>query len=577
MLSPDGAGVQTGQERDSSVFGSRFLPPAVEMKPLSIPGLKLDKCLGQSPLGEFWLARDGEGREFRALCSSRTAVADEKILQRLRAIQHAALPPCRALRASSDRLALITFFYEGSLRDRFEACRAAGLPGIPRAELLGYLRSTAEALDALHGHWKVPHLGLNPRNLLVDHGRTWLADYGLVQLLWLPSGQQASMLNPRYAAPELAAGKHTPAADQYSLALIYAEMLSGYHPQSMRRSGKSGVIRRPGLGRPAEASLPAGKIDLDMVVVSDRESLTRALNADPTQRFPNCTALVAALERAIDDHARFELSNAVPRVITCAELLGEVPPPDLIVPGIGQLLSDLTVRTDFRVITGGTKNSRYFFHREGFWEYSCPIQVFPNGLKLKLDGFRQQWHALPVHQDDWLAVFQMELPEAQGRPPQGGRPIAVEVRVQVQPLKGKTVGMSEARVSIRPVWERGQHVARALEQPRPRACSTTYAPTCRAAPSNAPTNGCPFSHPVRVFPLRDGTEVGEPLDGVSRDISRSGLCLQSNAPFVTDQLYLNWHKYSRLAPFAILARVVRARKLPGGVFEVGAVFHGALL
>src|SRR5262249_30139563 len=121
-------------------------------------------------------------------------------------------------------------------------------------------------------------------------------------------------------------------------------------------------------------------------------------------------------------------------------------------------LADLSVRPDFRVVTGRSKNARYLFHREGFWEYTCPIQVFPNGLRLKLDGFRQYWRARPAHQGDWLAIFQLDLPVADG-----GRPIAVEVRVQVQPLIAKTAGMTEARVSIRPVWERGRRVARALE------------------------------------------------------------------------------------------------------------------
>src|SRR5262249_39581962 len=221
------------------------------------------------------------------LCSSRTTGEEEKVLQRLRAVQHAALPPSRVLRASSDRLAVITFFYEGSLRDRFEACRAAGLPGVPRAELPGYLRPAAEALDALVAHWNVPHLGLNPRNLLLERGRAWLADYGLVQLLWLPGGQPAAFLNPRYSAPELLVGTHSPAADQYALALIYAEMLSGYHPQSLRRpSGKSGPFRRSS-GRPGDTiPAPAGKIDLDMIIASDRDILARALHADPGQRYP---------------------------------------------------------------------------------------------------------------------------------------------------------------------------------------------------------------------------------------------------------------------------------------------------
>ena len=354
ILSPDGGRVQSGPERDQSMANSRFIPPSFEMKPLSIPGLKLDKCLGQNPLGEYWLARDGEGREFRALCSFGATVADENLMQRLRAVRHAVLPPCGVLRASSDRLALVTCFYGGTLRDRFDACRAAGLAGIPRAELLGYLRSAAEVLDILYDQWKVPHLGLNPRNLLVDRGRVWMADYGLVQLLWLPGGQSAALLNPRYAAPELSTGTYGTAADQYSLALIYAEMLSGYHPQNRRVATKSGPIRRSGMRR-SDMQQASGKIDLDMVVASDRDILAHALDADPAQRFASCSALVAALETAIDERARVDFASAVPRVISCARLLGERPPEGLLVPGVGQLLAELPIRAPFRVIAPGAE------------------------------------------------------------------------------------------------------------------------------------------------------------------------------------------------------------------------------
>ena len=576
LLTPDGARLQSGQDREASVCGSRFIPPGFEVRPLSIPGLKLEKCLGQNALGEYWLARDAENREFRALCLHQSLGTDEKLFNRLRAILHPALPPCRTIRTSSERIALVNYFYQGSLRDRFEACRAAGLPGIPRAELLGYLRGAAAALDVLHGHWHVPHLGLNPRNFLLENGRAWLADYGLVQLLCLQGGQSAAVVNPRFAAPELTAGIPGPAADQFSLALIYAEMLSGYHPQSVRRSSKSGPIRRSGLVRSSEAASVSGKIDLDMVVASDRPILARALHRDPGQRFPSCASLVTALETAIHDHVQLELSNAVPRVITVAELMNEEPPLGLVVPGIGQLLGDMANRADFRVLAGGTQNARYFFHREGFWEYTCPMQVFPNGVRLKLDGFRQFWGARTVHQTDWLAVFQMELPPAAGAFRRDERPVVVEVRVQVQPLQGKTTGMTEARISVRPVWERGPKVAHDLERLGPKIFDSIRS-YLQVNPEQRYEQRYPFSHAVRIFPLRDGTDIGDPLEGISRDVSRCGVCFQTSAPPSTNQVYLNWNKIGRLAPFALLARVIRTQKIRGGEFENGAIFHGGLL
>ncbi len=69
----------------------------------------------------------------------------------------------------------------------------------------------------------------------------FLEDFGLAPLLWLPSGKPASQLNPRYAAPEVHEPVSSPAADQYSLALIYTEMLTGIYPRTKALSGKSGM------------------------------------------------------------------------------------------------------------------------------------------------------------------------------------------------------------------------------------------------------------------------------------------------------------------------------------------------
>src|SRR5262249_25852486 len=160
----------------------------------------------------------------------------------------------------------------------------------------------------------------------------WLADYGLVPLLWLPAGRTADQLNAHYAAPETGRGTPGPTADQFSLALIYAEMLSGFLPRSAQRRPGSGLVRRPRAGRAPELTTLANRIDLDLVVAPDREALARALHDDPARRFPSCTALVEALEAASPGNSRAAILNVVPRIVTCAELRGEDAPADLAVP-----------------------------------------------------------------------------------------------------------------------------------------------------------------------------------------------------------------------------------------------------
>src|SRR5262249_46634070 len=151
-----------------------------------------------------------------------------------------------------------------------------GHPGVPRRELLGLMRWAAVALDGLYARHGLQHFGLSPRNLLVEGDRLWVAEFGLIPFLWLPTGQSAAALNGRYAAPELHDRRPSRSADQYSLALIYAEMLTGVHP----RRAASGALRRPGGARLTGAH-KAARLDLDLVPARDREVILRALEADP--------------------------------------------------------------------------------------------------------------------------------------------------------------------------------------------------------------------------------------------------------------------------------------------------------
>ena len=173
-------------------------------------------------------------------------------------------------------------------------------------------------------------------------------------------------------------------------------------------------------------------------------------------------------------------------------------------------------------------------------------------------------------------MYHLEFPRPEdGNGRSGDSPFNVEIRIQVRPLRGKTVGMSEARVSIRPVWERGPRVGRVLEQTAPQIFESLRS-FLQASPEQRIEERLPFSHPVRVFPLRDGHEIGEPIHGMCEDISRTGIRFHVKEPLPTEEIYLNWSRINRVAPFALLAQVVRVRQVEGG-FDVGATFNGPLL
>src|SRR5262249_29702842 len=149
--------------------------------------------------------------------------------------------------------------------------------GILRSELVDYLRACAEVLDYLYQQHNLRHLNLNPRNLVLDNGWLQLAEFGYAHLLWLPEGHNVAQRNVRYAAPELFEGSVSASCDQFSLALIYAEMLTGVHPFP----GQTSLAARQKNLTPELAHLPE----------HDREVLTRALHFDPAQRWPSCTEM----------------------------------------------------------------------------------------------------------------------------------------------------------------------------------------------------------------------------------------------------------------------------------------------
>jgi serine/threonine protein kinase len=236
---------------------------------------KLRDLVSRCPLGEVWTARaaDGSPRLAKVLFGLQSQ-ADEAVA-RLSALRHPALLPCQVVEHTAGRLVLSTPFTERSLWDCLLEYQSEGLPGIPRGELLDHLGNAAKALDAIYQGHGLQHLALNPRNLLPDGDLLLLADFGLVQLFWLPASQGAAAVRPRYSAPELLAGRVSPACDQYSLALIYHELLTG----SLPAAGDAGPY-------------------LERLPECDRAVVARALDSDPRKRWENSAVFVGALRAA---------------------------------------------------------------------------------------------------------------------------------------------------------------------------------------------------------------------------------------------------------------------------------------
>src|SRR5262249_6207615 len=179
---------------------------------------------------------------------------------------------------------------DASLRQRYRECRNQGLQGIPQKEMLGYLREAAEALDFLHRE-HVLHRDIKPENLLLLQGHVKVADIGLARHVQ----GDISMLNdsgsgtPTYMPPEMVTRRVCKQSDQYSLAVVYAEMRQGRAP--FRADNLSDLMRAPIFKEPDLEGLP----DPERVVVR------KALSKEHRERFRSCSAFAEAMAAAMAD------------------------------------------------------------------------------------------------------------------------------------------------------------------------------------------------------------------------------------------------------------------------------------
>jgi serine/threonine protein kinase len=566
---------------------------------ISLPGYRFLDCISQTPLGDVWKVEDEQGRLRRALCLHSFVEQKPALIERLQSLNHPVLPSAELAWSPSGHLVLTTEEFEKTLHDRLEICQKQGLPGIPREELLRYLRPVAEAVDALYQKHNLPHLSLNPRMLMLRDERVWLLDYGLVPLVWLPTGQTASSLNPRYAAPELfeksdlsgvppgeatlaaLMGRAGSTADQFSLALIYAEMLNGIAPPLPRTPAP----RRHGNGPPRRGRSDSGfiplrgqaRLDFDLLPTCDHALLIKAVHDDPQQRFPTCTALVEALETAISTAARrATLYHRLPPVIPFPSLQGEPPAKDIVLPSCRDLILKLAkpnqpAATRPHTI-GGPQNTRYVLLDNGVWETKCPVQLFSGALALKVEGFRADWRARVVQRRDEGYLFHLDFqPPSRPGEREKSNPFTFAFDLQVQSAPGSAKYFAEARMRVFPSSGDRDRAAVILTELAPRLFDSMRS-YLHAAPEQRAADRWPCPQALHVYPVRPDLELDEILEGICRNISLIGISFRvPQAPRV-EQAYLHWHRSATVSSYALLARITRVQAMVGGGFEVGAVF-----
>jgi len=253
-----------------------------------VAGYTVRERIGTGGYGEVWKA-DAPGGLSKAIKFVYGQLDDEragcelKALNRIKEVRHPFLLSLERIEVVDGQLLIITELADMSLKDRFRQCCQQGLAGIPRDELLVYLRDAADALDYMSEHYSLQHLDVKPENLLIVGGRVKVADFGLVREIASQTMTIMGGLTPVYAAPESFQGHPSRHSDQYSLAIVYQEMLTGVLPFPGKTTSQ--LMAQHLRNRPRLAPLPE----------SDRAAIARALAKDPEERFPSCRAMIESL------------------------------------------------------------------------------------------------------------------------------------------------------------------------------------------------------------------------------------------------------------------------------------------
>ncbi len=262
-----------------------------------IPGYRLIAPLGSGGFGEVWKC-EAPGGLFKAIkfvfgnlhsLDVEGARADQefKALMRVKEVRHPFIASLERIEEVDGELVIVMELADNSLHDLFVECQTAGLVGIPREDLLRYLRDAAEGLDYMNEKHNLQHLDVKPRNLLLQGDRIKVADFGLVKHLERTSASGIlGAVTPIYAPPETFSGKISGQSDQYSLAIVYHELLTGMRPfngKNVRALAQQHMKEDP---------------DLRALPEAERPVVFRALAKDPARRYPTCIAFIRALYKA---------------------------------------------------------------------------------------------------------------------------------------------------------------------------------------------------------------------------------------------------------------------------------------
>jgi serine/threonine protein kinase len=254
-----------------------------------IPGYRITKYLGSGGFGDVYLAIQGtlgrlvaikflgpEGEAHPARVYARFRLAAEAMAT----VHHPHLLSIYDFGESEGRPYLVMEYAEGGdLRGRMDPDRP-----MPTDRARAIIAAVGEALACLHRHAMI-HGNLKPENILLDEDDgPRVADFGIAFLVDSIDSRTRTDWGTGtigYMAPEQQYRLNVDErADQYSLAAVAYELLTGHLPL--------------GIFRPPSRYNPQLNPQVDAVIM-------RALQESPRERYPTIGDFTAELDRALSE------------------------------------------------------------------------------------------------------------------------------------------------------------------------------------------------------------------------------------------------------------------------------------
>ncbi len=581
-----------------------------------LPGYHLIKLLGRGGFGEVWQCEVPGGLHKAVkfvLTGSEQYRQELAAFEQIRGIRHPYLLTLERVELIGDEMVTIMELADCQIQDRFRECQGEGKPGIPRAELLGYLYEAAEALDFLSQRHGLQHLDVKPENIFLISGHVKVGDYGLVRRKKPDRGavEGSHGFTPRYSAPEVLNGQVDTRTDQYSLGLAYVELLTGCFPYS---------------GQTAEQLMYQhlnSEPDLTLLSPEDEVGVRRALSKSPTDRFASCLAFIQALSAngevseprgdrphtgsVSESNGMSTLCNKPPPLVEPAQCEGQVAVvpetferprrierPKEIGPGektpmpgnLAPLASVVSLdflhgmpahqiapsplsRSQFvlAVVEAAVASNVPVFANDSYPDdaLACRfLSTLPAALvPYKVVVVAEAWSMSVDQRNPAKLVLRWDAPEvkpprpeARGTPPRPRNGIEVIVYRPTHPsvdytLIGATFGPHSHEIAQKALDE----LPTIMDQLRSLLQNVEER---RKDERHAATNA------VVVYPQYSDGVVGKPIGGTCRDVSVEGIRFITPVPVRTERMYLEIKDVSAVSGLAILVRTLRTHLDAGG-------------